>query len=123
MPFFSWLLELNLFETNATDDYSIRIQRLSTRFYISIFTITLFILSIFVSLHTMALRVEIQNPTVDLYTELEHKYSMECFCSNGSILHGQFIELVPIYHQVCSSDFVTQRWFDYLFDSGRSPFY
>jgi hypothetical protein len=71
----------------------------------------------------MALRVEIQNPTVDLYTELEHKYSMECFCSNASILHGQFIELVPIYHQVCSSDFVTQRWIDHLFDLRKTPFY
>ncbi len=107
MPFLQWISELNLFETSATDDTSFRIQRWSTRFYILIFAITLLILSIYASFHIITLRIEIQNPTMDLYKELEDKYSMECYCSETSILHDEFIDLVPIYHQVCSGDFVT----------------
>ncbi|CAF0846073.1 unnamed protein product [Adineta steineri] len=123
MPFFQKLKELNLFETNATDASSIRIQRLSTRFYLSIFTITLLILSIYASLHKIILLVEIHNPTIDLYHELEAKYSMECSCSETSIRYGELMNHIPTYHQVCSSDFVTQRWIDALFDSTKTPFY
>ncbi|CAF0868087.1 unnamed protein product [Adineta steineri] len=123
MPFFQKLKELNLYETNATDANSIRIQRLSTRFYLSTFTITLLILSIYAALHKTTLLVEIHNPTIDLYQKLEAKYSMECSCSETSIRYGEFMNHIPIYHQVCSSDFVTQRWIDALFDSTKTPFY
>ncbi|CAF1033170.1 unnamed protein product [Adineta steineri] len=123
MPFFQKLKELNLFETNATDANSLRIQRLFTRFYLPIFTIILLILSIYAALHKITLLVEIHNPTIDLYHELEAKYSMECSCSETSIRYGEFMNQIPSYHQICSSDFVTQRWIDALFDSTKTPFY
>ncbi|CAF1352072.1 unnamed protein product [Adineta steineri] len=69
------------------------------------------------------LRIEIQNPTMDLYAELAAKYSIECDCSETSIPHKEFISLQPVYHQVCSSDFVTQCWIDYLFESTEHSFY
>jgi hypothetical protein len=40
-----------------------------------------------------------------------------------SIPYEQFIRIVPRYHQICSSDFVTQRWIDYLYNPAMTPFY
>ncbi|CAF1193981.1 unnamed protein product [Adineta steineri] len=69
-------------------------------------------------------RIEIKNPTIDLYDKLAaNNYSIECDCSETSVPHKEFISLQPIYHQVCSSDFVTQRWIDYLFESTEHSFY
>ncbi|CAF4216179.1 unnamed protein product, partial [Adineta steineri] len=124
MRLFQFISEINLFETNATDTISIRIQRLTTWFFISIFTACLLIVTIYASLHTDMVRIEIKNPTIDLYDKLAaNNYSIECDCSETSVPHKEFISLQPIYHQVCSSDFVTQRWIDYLFESTEHSFY
>ncbi|CAF1193506.1 unnamed protein product [Adineta steineri] len=70
------------------------------------------------------IRIEIKNPTIDIYEKLAaNNYSIECDCSEASVPHKEFISLQPIYHQVCSSDFVTQRWIDYLFESTEHSFY
>jgi hypothetical protein len=118
-----WLTELNLFETNATDDRSVQIQRWSTRFYICALTLAVFILSIYTLLTVVSERIEIHHPTFNVYKKLSVKYSPKCPCSNVSVPYGQFVQLAPSYHQVCSSDFVTQRWIDYLYDPATTPFY
>ncbi|CAF1041718.1 unnamed protein product [Adineta steineri] len=123
MRLFQFISEINLFETDATDTISIRTQRLCTWFFISIFTACLLIVTVYASLHTDMIRIEIKNPTIDIYEKVAAKYSMECDCSETSVPHKEFISLQPIYHQVCSSDFVTQRWIDYLFESTEHSFY
>ncbi|CAF1197608.1 unnamed protein product [Adineta steineri] len=123
MRLFQFISEINLFETDATDNISIRIQRLCTWFFISTFTTSLLIVTIYASLYAEEVHITIQNPTIDLYAELAAKYSIECDCSETSVPHKEFISLQPIYHQVCSSDFVTQRWIDYLFHSIEHSFY
>ncbi|CAF1074309.1 unnamed protein product [Adineta steineri] len=123
MRLFQFISEINLFETDATDNISIRIQRLTTWFFISTFTTSLLIVTIYASLYAGEVHITIQNPTIDLYAELAAKYSIECDCSETSIPHKEFISLQPIYHQVCSSDFVTQRWIDYLCHSTEHSFY
>lgn len=35
---------------------------------------------------------------------------LKCPCSNLAIAYHKFISVSPIYHQVCSSDFVSERW-------------
>ncbi|CAF4306795.1 unnamed protein product, partial [Adineta steineri] len=40
----------------------------------------------------------------------KHSQTLRCPCSNMIIPHGTFITLSPVVHQVCSSDFVTDRW-------------
>ncbi|CAF3968433.1 unnamed protein product [Adineta steineri] len=124
MRLFQFISEINLFETDATDTISIRTQRLCTWFFISILTTCLLIVTIYASVHADMIRIEIKNPTIDLYEKLAaNNYSIECDCSETSVPHKDFISLQPIYHQVCSSDFVTQRWIDYLYDSTKHSFY
>ena len=35
---------------------------------------------------------------------------LKCPCSNVAIAYHRFISLSPIFHHVCSSDFVSERW-------------
>ena len=123
MRLMQWLTKLNLFESNATDEHSLQIQRWSTRVYIITLSLSLFILSIYASLQVITQHIVIEDPTVDLYEKLLQKYSVECACSNVSIPYEQFTRLTPSYHQICSSDFVTQRWINYLYNSTTTPFY
>ena len=123
MVFIRWLLEINLFETNETDNNNLRIQHWSTRLYILVLGIVLLILSVYAALHAVVLQMEIKNPSVGLYREVQDRYSLECFCSHDSKRYGDFIQLRPIYHQICSSDFVKQEWINYLFDLTKTPFY
>ena len=39
---------------------------------------------------------------------------LTCPCSNVAIPYHKFIRLTPIFHQVCSSDFVTESWINLL---------
>ncbi|CAF1440472.1 unnamed protein product [Adineta steineri] len=51
-------------------------------------------------------------PSLTTYKDLQDKYSktLKCPCSNVIIPHQQFVSLSPVFHQVCESDFVTEKW-------------
>jgi hypothetical protein len=116
-----WLAELNLFESNTTEDRNLQIQRWSTRLYIIALSFSIIIICTLVEI--VPQHVEIQNPTLKWYEKLQDEYSPKCPCSNVSIPYEQFVQFEPSYHQVCSSDFITQRWIDYLYNSTTTPFY
>ncbi|CAF1442866.1 unnamed protein product [Adineta steineri] len=40
--------------------------------------------------------------------------TLKCPCSNVIIPHQQFVSLSPVFHQVCKSDFVTEKWLSLL---------
>ncbi|UJR12441.1 hypothetical protein I4U23_016617 [Adineta vaga] len=46
--------------------------------------------------------------------QIEHFDTLRCPCSTMIIPYKNFISLSPILHQVCSSDFVSDRWFTLL---------
>ncbi|CAF0967598.1 unnamed protein product [Adineta steineri] len=55
-------------------------------------------------------------PSLTTYKDLQDKYSktLKCPCSNVIIPHQQFVSLSPVFHQVCKSDFVTEKWLSLL---------
>jgi hypothetical protein len=74
------------------------------------------VLVLYTSLTIVTETVTIKQPTVNVYTNLQTKYSQTliCPCTNISINYEQFISFHPTFHQVCSSDFVTTQWFNYF---------
>ncbi|CAF4236054.1 unnamed protein product, partial [Adineta steineri] len=58
----------------------------------------------------------ITSPSQDQYKELQERYpdTLQCFCTEISIPYGELIEITPIYHQVCTSDFVQSWWYQNL---------
>ena len=58
----------------------------------------------------------ISNPSLNTYTDLQRSYpdELRCPCSTIAIPHHRFMSLYPTLHQICSSDFVTDRWISAL---------
>ncbi|UJR12006.1 hypothetical protein I4U23_016184 [Adineta vaga] len=64
----------------------------------------------------------IYNPTEFQYIQLqeESSQSLSCPCTSISMLYSHFLTIEPQYHQVCSSDLVSDRWIEYLHDAFTS---
>ncbi|CAF0768552.1 unnamed protein product [Adineta steineri] len=45
--------------------------------------------------------------------------TLQCPCHNISIPYKHFITINNTFHQVCSSDFVKEKWIDFLFIGGK----
>lgn len=60
--------------------------------------------------------ITVNEPNEDQYTELFNLYSnsLSCSCSQMSILYSDFLNVTFKLHQVCSSDFVSDKWIYYL---------
>ena len=56
--------------------------------------------------------VEIRNITLSNYKDLVD--SLQCPCSQISIKYKSFLQIEPRFHQICSSDFVSNQW-DFIF--------
>ncbi|UJR06784.1 hypothetical protein I4U23_011071 [Adineta vaga] len=62
--------------------------------------------------------VELQNPSVEFYLQLQKTHNdVSCPCTQISVAYGSFVELSPIYHAICFSDFISQTWIDLLVDN------
>lgn len=67
---------------------------------------------LFNSLTTTTTRTPVPNPSFDIYKEFQILYpkTFECPCSNRVIPYEPLISISPTLHQICSSDFITDRW-------------
>ncbi|UJR11723.1 hypothetical protein I4U23_015904 [Adineta vaga] len=111
--FLTW----NLFNSRSTDQLIIRHEILRTRLYIVLVIISLIILTTYSSISARIEKKTVPSPNQSMYKNLQKKYSdsLQCSCSKISIPYGQFVETVPSFHQVCSSEFISQLWIDFVF--------
>jgi hypothetical protein len=113
------LVELNLFESDWTDSNNqsqIRYQRMATRLYIVLVTLGLIIYTLYLFL-TPQIHVEVEkDPSPAQFSRLHSLYpsSLQCNCSNISVPYHVFLTIEPHYHQICSSDLVSDRWINCL---------
>lgn len=58
----------------------------------------------------------ISNPSLNNYIDLQrlHPAELRCPCSTIAIPYHRFMSLSPTLHQICSSDFITDRWISAL---------
>ena len=114
-----YLRSLNLFrKPSAQDEHSIRNQIISTRLYLSVLYIASTVFILYISLVKDKKTVFVQTPSIDTYDYLQtfNVTSLVCPCSQISLEYGVFIRLQPVYHPVCSSDFVSSEWINFLND-------
>jgi len=76
----------------------------------------LIILIIYTAILPQTVTTTVDLPSVEQYEQLKLQYSdtLTCECSPISIELKSFIELIPKYHQVCSSVYITDEWRRYL---------
>ncbi|CAF1030677.1 unnamed protein product, partial [Didymodactylos carnosus] len=107
---------LNLFESRSTDEVEIRYERITTRLYLILLSLSFVVLVIYTALTKQTITVNIESPSFSTYRKLEvdYSHSLKCSCSQLSFALGTFIHIKPTFHQVCTSDFVSSEWLDYL---------
>ncbi|CAF0787476.1 unnamed protein product [Adineta steineri] len=69
--------------------------------------------------------VTVTSPSIDQFESLSDEYpnTLVCPCSQTNIRYDQFMLFDPRYHQVCSSQFISQQFIPTLFKTNMSRFY
>ncbi|CAF3339959.1 unnamed protein product [Rotaria sp. Silwood2] len=113
-----YLTDLNLFPSvpPSTNMDELRTQRISTRVFIVSLMLSLTILIIYTSAVSVTKTVTIQTPDINQYKQLYERYqkTLSCPCKQVSIDYKTFLHINYTLHQVCSSDFVTDKWISLL---------
>ncbi|CAF4733824.1 unnamed protein product, partial [Rotaria sp. Silwood2] len=52
--------------------------------------------------------ITVENPSEDQFINLP--YNAHCPCSRLSLTYGEFISIQTRFHQICASDFISDRW-------------
>lgn len=78
--------------------------------------LTISVLIVYISTSAQTIVETVESPTQEQYEKLfkQHGQILKCLCSSVSIPYGEFLQIIPIYHEVCSSDFVQQWWYQSL---------
>ena len=110
------LINLNLFDDDTNDHYEKRNQILSTRSYIIVFVMILFIFILYTSLSSQTTTIRISKPTLNQYVNLYEKHSnkLQCPCKNISISYEIFLSIEPTFHPICLSNLIDQNWIQFL---------
>ncbi|CAF1282103.1 unnamed protein product, partial [Adineta ricciae] len=113
----SFIASFNLFRRVNSNDVQLQIQRQMTRFYLIILVTTLSAVFLFIALPFHKEIVSFSSPSSDEYQRLYNRtINLQCVCSRVAIRYSSFLSLKqPRYHQVCSSDFISQKWISRMF--------
>ncbi|CAF1144697.1 unnamed protein product [Adineta steineri] len=111
-----WMRQLNLFKAaDRRTEKDVKLQKISTRLYLILLTGA----SLFLIINEWSAEVVTvtePNPSLVTYNNLQDLYNttLRCPCSDMTIPYERFLSLSPIFHKVCSSDFVTDQWISLL---------
>ncbi|CAF4086280.1 unnamed protein product, partial [Adineta steineri] len=113
--------DFNLFPstTPSTDEHQLRNQRISTRIFIILLTLSLTALISYISLINVTQTIYINSPTITQFSQLYATYpqTLSCACTQISINYDKFLQVKYKLHQICTSIFVTNYWSSYLYDA------
>ncbi|CAF4002956.1 unnamed protein product [Adineta steineri] len=113
------IIELNIFEHYSSTDRQIRFQRYGTRLYIFLLFSSLTVLINYTFLKSSIQSRTISHPTQSQFIQLQQDYprTLSCLCTDISMNYSTFITIQPHYHQLCSSDLISDKWIEYIVGS------
>ena len=136
-----WAKQLNVFKSHGDQSVEqIKQQQISTRLYFSLLAgMTnrlipsnldrlclgfVLILLLFTSLTSDMVMWTESNPSLATFDNLQTSYksTVKCPCSTMVIPFKKFVSFAPAFHQVCSSDFVTDHWIALLIVTNNNEF-
>ncbi|CAF1340782.1 unnamed protein product [Adineta steineri] len=109
------VVELNLFRTGIQDDAIVRNERRSTRLFLALLSISIVILGLYYSVIGYRKTIIIPSPSISKYSNLSKEVSLQCPCKNASVKYEEFVHMKPFYHELCKSDFVSDRYIRRLY--------
>ena len=113
-----YLSKLNIFESTAnTGEQETEQERrsniIATRIYLVVLTIVLVIIALALWSRAETVVIILPHPSKEQFEVLPIDAS--CSCSRISISYGRIVSLQASFHQVCSSDFVSDRWLNAIY--------
>lgn len=111
------LISINLFKSRSIDPTKLYHEILSTRLFIFLLGTSFFILAAYTSFNPQMTVEKIDSPSISDYERLQKRYpdTLQCVCAKISIPYYHFTNIDASFHQVCSSNFTSQKWIDFLF--------
>ncbi|CAF0795308.1 unnamed protein product [Adineta steineri] len=110
----SRLFRLNLFNTASEDETIIQNERRSTRLYLVLLVTSMIVFLVYYSAALYTEDIFIPSPSLIEYDRIQNETSLQCPCTNITVKYEVFAEIVPTYHQLCESDFVSDEWINRL---------
>ncbi|CAF3996085.1 unnamed protein product [Rotaria sordida] len=111
----NYFVNLNIFEsstdstiTDEEKEHQRRSNIISTRIFFIVLIIVLFGLAIIMKSRSRNTLITVENPSEDQFINLPS--DAHCPCSRISLTYGEFISIQTQFHQICSSDFISDRW-------------
>lgn len=117
--FIKTIFTFNVFADGSDDVDAVSHQRMTTRVYLLVFFVCLYIVSmrtIFLTRTEMDFIGNLSENDSNHLLVSRHQ-SLECPCQKIAIEYRDFLTMTTKLHQVCSSDFVRSPWRDLLFGS------
>jgi hypothetical protein len=114
------VVKVNVFNNRSNEELVIKRERLNTRLYLVIVTIALVITILYATLeqHRFSVRIKLSSLIEFQKWQVKYTQTLHCPCLQTAIEYQNFINLSqPLFHQICSSDFVTSEWNEYLIDA------
>ncbi|CAF1633602.1 unnamed protein product, partial [Adineta steineri] len=106
------VVSLRLITPNVDPIKAKRLGRWATRLYIALFIGGLSILTIYTLIEPQIMTKTFDKPSFNVYKNLKllHGDKLKCPCSVIASVYSQFVEIEPIFHQICSSPFASEQW-------------
>ena len=106
------LSELNLFKTGSEHVNVVEGERRATRIYLSLLFVSIIILTFYYSIIPFDETITIPSPAWAEYSKLAQQWSLDCPCTKISIKYREFVDVAPVYHELCRSDFISDQWME-----------
>ncbi|CAF4210304.1 unnamed protein product [Rotaria sordida] len=96
-------------------------QRIINRLHFIFLLLILYLVFLFSAFKPKSVTVHIIKPSLSNYKDLlqEHSYSLQCSCSQISIPYETFLNIEPHFHDLCSSQFISDEWIHYIYGEGH----
>ena len=92
-------------------------QQMIHRLHFGFLSVILYGVFIFSAYESKSITVQSDKPSLSAYQQLSASYSdtLQCSCSHISIPYQSFLIIKPRFHQICSSEFVSEDWINYIY--------
>ena len=118
-----YFVRLNLYRENT--NFSIHEQLIATRLNLTLFLLSLFILLMVYGFTPQTYLVSVSSPSLSQFQQLTTQYpsTLSCPCSQVNIPYNTFLSFSPRYHQICSSEYISQSWISSLFSDNITRYF
>ncbi|UJR38718.1 hypothetical protein I4U23_031383 [Adineta vaga] len=111
------LINVNIFSTrdfgsNINRNTAKHLGTWATRLHIILFITGLIVLTFYTIFVPQTNTKTFNKPSYNLYNSLKQEYGdqLKCSCSVIASKYNQFTQIEPIFHQICTSSFISDQW-------------